>query len=92
MRWTSALAIYFLFWSLCLFFVLPIGMRTTHEAGGEPVTGQADSAPHRFDAKKVVLRTTLVATVLFLAFYLNYVYGWITPDAVDFFSPPNRLR
>lgn len=91
MRWTSALAIYFLIWSLSLFFVLPVGVRTTEEAGGERVKGQADSAPHRHDARKIVIRTTIVATVLFLAFYLNYIYGWITPDTVDFFSPPNRL-
>ncbi|MBU3078274.1 DUF1467 family protein [Sphingomonas quercus] len=91
MRWTSALAIYFLFWSLCVFFVLPMGVRTTDETGGDRIPGQADSAPHRYDAKKVVIRTTIVSTVMFFAFYLNYVYGWITPDMLDFFSPPNRL-
>lgn len=88
MRWTSALAIYFLFWSLSVFFVLPLGMRTTEEAGGERVPGQADSAPHRYDARKIVVRTTIVATILFALYYLNYVYGWIGTDAVDFFTPP----
>ena len=48
MRWTSALAIYILFWSFSVFLVLPFGVRTTHEAGGEYIPGQAESAPHEF--------------------------------------------
>ncbi len=87
MRWTSALAIYALFWSLCLFFVLPFGVRTTEEEGGEPVPGQAESAPHSYDSSKVALRTTIVSAALFVLYYLNYVNGWIGPEAVDFFTP-----
>ncbi len=37
MHWTSALAIYVLFWFLAVFLVLPFGVRTTHEAGGEHI-------------------------------------------------------
>ena len=87
MRWTSALAIYALFWSLCLFFVLPFGVRTTEEAGGEPIPGQAESAPHSYDSNKVALRTTIVSAALCVLYYLNYIYGWIGPEAVDFFTP-----
>jgi predicted secreted protein len=85
MRWTSALAIYVLFWSFSVFLVLPFGVRTTEEAGGERVPGQADSAPHDFQAGRVALRVTLVATIAFAAFYLNYVNGWITPESVNLF-------
>jgi len=46
MRWYSLLAIYFLFWAFSVFFVLPFGVKTTDEAGGERVPGQAESAPH----------------------------------------------
>lgn len=87
MKWTSALAIYALFWSLCLFFVLPFGVRTTEEAGGQRVPGQAESAPHRYDSSRVARRTTIVSAILFALYYLNYVYGWVGPETVDFFTP-----
>ena len=85
MKWTSALAIYVLFWSFSVFVVLPFGVRTTHEAGGEHVPGQADSAPHEFDLRRLLLRTTVVATVVFGLYYLNYVNGWVTPQLVNLF-------
>lgn len=83
MHWTSALAIYVLFWFLAVFLVLPFGVRTTHEAGGEHIPGTAESAPHVFLIRRFFLRTTIVATVMFVLFYLNYVYGWITADMLD---------
>lgn len=83
MRWQSALAIYFLFWSFSVFLVIPFGVRTHEEAGVERVPGQADSAPHEFRPGLIALRTTMVASVLFALFYLNYVYGWITTDMID---------
>lgn len=86
MRWTSALAIYALFWSLCLFVSLPFGVRTTDEAGGERVAGQADSAPHGYDWRGLLLRNTAISAVLFGLYYLNYVNRWITPDMVDLFT------
>jgi predicted secreted protein len=86
MRWQSALAIYLLFWVLSAFLVLPFGMRTAEEAGQPQVPGQAESAPAQFAAGKVALRTTVVSVVLFGAFYLNYLYGWLTPEKLDFFN------
>ncbi|PAX09327.1 DUF1467 family protein [Sphingomonas lenta] len=85
MRWTSALAIYILFWSFTVFVVLPFGVRTTDEAGGERVPGQADSAPHEFSLKKLVRRTTIVSAIAFALYYANYVNGWITPATVNAF-------
>ncbi len=86
MRWTSLLAIYFLFWALSAFFVLPFSERTTREAGGELVPGQAESAPHEFRGRRVVLRITAVATVLWGLFVLNYLFGWVTPKMLDFYN------
>lgn len=83
MKWTSILAIYVLFWSFSVFLVLPFGVRTTDEAGGERVPGQADSAPHVFSLQRIALRVTVVATLLFALFYLNYLYGWVTADMLD---------
>ncbi|CAN5519845.1 hypothetical protein BH09PSE4_BH09PSE4_10760 [soil metagenome] len=89
MKWTSALAIYILFWAFSVFLVLPWGVRTHEEAGVERVAGQADSAPHEFPAGKIALRVTAVATILFGLFYLNYVFGWIEPSMLDVFDPWN---
>ena len=83
MNWTSALAIYILFWAFSVFLVLPFGVRTSEEAGQDHVPGQAESAPHEFAAARTAIRVTVVATVLFLLFYANYLFGWITPDMVD---------
>ena len=33
-------------------------------------------------------RTTLVAAVLFVLFYINYEQGWITAEDIDFFPAP----
>ena len=84
MRWTSMLAIYILFWALSVFLVLPWGMRTTHEAGGDLIPGQAESAPHEFRLGRIAKRVTIVATSLFVLFLLNYHFGWIGPDMFDF--------
>ena len=86
MRWTSALAIYVLFWAFSVFFVLPFGVRTSDEAGVPRVPGQAESAPHTFAMGKLVFRVTIVATVAFALFYLNYVNGWVVAKDLDLFG------
>ena len=83
MRWQSALAIYILFWAFSVFLVLPFGVRTAEEAGAKLVPGQTESAPHGFSLKRTAIRTTIVATTLFALFMLNYVYGWVTADMLD---------
>lgn len=83
MNWKSAIAIYMLFWAFSVFFVLPFGVRTSQEAGVAMIPGQAESAPHGFSLKRTAIRTTIVATVLFSLFYLNYSFGWITADMLD---------
>ena len=90
MRWTSLLAIYFLCWAFSVFLVLPFGVRTTHEVGGDFIPGQAESAPHEFNIKRVAIRVTIVATIVWAAFVLNYIYGWVTPDMLDFVDASNK--
>jgi predicted secreted protein len=85
MRIESALAIFFLFWFLSLFFVLPFQARRGESAH---VAGQAESAPGEFRAAAVAGWTTLVAIVLFGLFYLNFVFGWITIDTLDWVNAP----
>lgn len=82
----SALAVYFLFLVGVAFLLLPFGVRTDEEVGAERVAGQADSAPHRFDLKRHLLRSALLSAVAFALFYANYVNGWITLDALDWYN------
>lgn len=91
MRWTSLLAIYILFWAFSVFLVLPFGVRTSAEVGAEHVPGTAESAPHSFSLKRVVVRTTLVATFLFVLFVANYEFGWVTAGMVDVVDPGNAV-
>ena len=83
MPWKSALAIYFLFWAFSVFLVLPFGVKTSEEAGADLVPGQAQSAPHEFSIGRVARRTTIVATILFGIFLLNYTFGWVTTGTLD---------
>jgi predicted secreted protein len=86
---SSIIAIYALFWSMSFFFVLPF--RPGAQAGmpAEQVPGQADSAPARFSFGRTCLWTTIVSAGLFALYYANYVHGWVMPEALDFFTPPN---
>ena len=85
MAFTSIVAIYFLFFAFAAFALLPFGVKTTEEAGGEKVPGQADSAPHEFSLKRHLLKAALVAVLLFAIYYLNWSFGWITTDDIDFY-------
>jgi len=86
MKWTSISAIYFLFFAASMFVLLPFGVRTDEEVGAEGVPGQAESAPHHFDLKRHLLRAALLAAILFALYYVNWTYGWITADDLDFYN------
>ena len=85
MALSSILAIYVLFFAFSAFLLLPFGVRTDEEAGTAKVAGQADSAPHRFDLKRHLLKPAALAALLFAIYYANWTYGWITPDDLDFY-------
>ncbi|MBA4008400.1 MAG: DUF1467 domain-containing protein [Erythrobacter sp.] len=88
MQITSILAIYFLFWVMSAFIILPFGVRTADEAGVEKVPGQADSAPVNFRPGRVALRASVIAAVLTALFIANFTYGWITVADIDFLPKP----
>ena len=85
MKIGSILAIYFLFFAAATFFLLPFGVRTSEEVGEAPIPGQADSAPHRFDLKRHLLKAALLAAILFALYYANWTFGWVTADDLDFY-------
>jgi predicted secreted protein len=82
---SSIIAIYFLFFSASAFLLLPFGVKTDEEVGAPKIPGQADSAPHRFDVKRHLLKAALLGLVLFAIYYANWTYGWVTPDDLDFY-------
>ena len=85
MKFTSIVAIYVLFFAASVFILLPFGVRTDEEVGAARVPGQADSAPHRFELKRHLLKAALLAAVLFAIYYANWTYGWVTPEDLDFY-------
>jgi predicted secreted protein len=85
MKLGSIVAIYFLFFCASAFVLLPFGVRTDDEVGAAKVPGQADSAPHRFDLKRHLLKSALLAAALFALYYVNWTFGWLTADDLDFY-------
>ena len=85
MLFTSIVAIYFLFFAFSAFVLLPFGIRTDEEAGTPKVAGQAESAPHRFDLKRHLVKAAVLGAVLFALYYANWTYGWIKPDDLDLY-------
>lgn len=89
MQWFSIVAIYGLFWVLSAFLVMPFGLRTPDEVDEHTIEeGHADSAPVNFRPGMIAWRATLLALVLFVAYYENYVHGWITLDNLNLFGKP----
>lgn len=85
MKLASISAIFFLFFAASMFVLLPFGVKTNEEVGLEHVPGQAESAPHAFNLKRHLLKSLLLAIVLFALYYANWSYGWITLDDLDFY-------
>jgi predicted secreted protein len=85
-RLTSIIAIYILFFAAASFVMLPFGVKTDEEAGTAKVPGQADSAPHQFNLKRHLLKGALFGGLLTALYVANYVYGWLTPEMLDFYS------
>jgi len=79
---TSAIAIYFVIWWTVLFAVLPWGIRTQAEAG-EVVPGSAPSAPARMRFLRIIIVNSIVAGVVFAAFFAIIRSG-VTLDDIPY--------
>jgi predicted secreted protein len=88
MAWTSILAIYFLFFVMSAFVMLPFGVRTADEVGAEKVPGQADSAPVNFQPGRLAARAAFLAALVTALFVANYQYGWVTVADIDILPKP----
>lgn len=85
MSLTSIIAIYALFFVASAFLLLPFGVRTDEEVGAARVPGQADSAPHRFDLPRHLLRAAGMGLILFAIYYANWQFGWVGIEDLDFY-------
>jgi predicted secreted protein len=81
-----AIAIYFVIWWLSLFVVLPFGVRTQAEAG-EQVPGTPASAPHRMPIARVLIATTVIASLVFGLFYWLRTSQVIRLDDIPILRP-----
>ena len=65
MSLATAIATYFITWWTVLFAVLPLGVRKLKDPG----KGQERGAPERPDLVRKAIITSIVAAVLWIAFY-----------------------
>ncbi len=89
MSWISIAAIYFIIWWLVLFTMLPFGLRTQDD-DGEVTLGTVSSAPRGPHMLRAAIRTTIVATIIFAAFYVATVHYGFTFDDIPRIGPSAR--
>jgi predicted secreted protein len=87
-----AIALYFIIWWIVLFAMLPIGVRTSEEAGEKTTPGHAESAPHLPNLLPKMVATTVIATVVFAGLYAVIVHHIITLDDIPFFPRYEPVR
>ena len=71
----SMMAIYWVIWWITLFAILPIGIRSAHEAGEKVGEGHDVGAPVSHGLVMKALINTVVATIVFVAVYFIYTRG-----------------
>ncbi len=80
MSWVSIAAIFFIIWWTVLFATLPFGLKTQDD-DGEVTLGTPSSAPRGPHILRAMLRTTVVALLIFAVFYLvTKVLGYSVDD------------
>lgn len=73
----TAVATYFIVWWVCLFCVLPFGVRSQTDDGHvEP--GTEPGAPPSFDFKRVAMITTLVSFAVWGVIFMGVSLHWVT--------------
>ena len=77
----TSLATFFLIWWVTLFAVLPWGVHSQHE-GGEMVPGTDPGAPMVAYLGRKLIWTTLVAGMIFAAFYFVMTEHLVSLDGL----------
>jgi predicted secreted protein len=81
---TSAIAVFFIIWWVCLFVVLPWGVRNSHDPGEAVAEGHEAGAPVRPMMWRKVAITTVLASAVFALVYGQMTYGWIGFEDIPF--------
>ncbi len=79
----TAIAIYFVIWWLCIFMVLPWGIKSQHEEDNV-VEGSEPGAPAKPMLKRKILQTTILAFIVWAAIFLLVKYKILTLDSFPF--------
>ena len=74
MGWATGIMVYLVIWWIALFMVLPLGVKRVENPG----RGQEVGAPERPELLRKAIITTIVAAVLWLAFYGFYQLDLLT--------------
>jgi predicted secreted protein len=82
--WYNNLVAFIMIYMVMLFCVLPIGVKTSQEAGEEMLPGQADSAPANPRLGFKFLLTFLISSVIFGIYYVIGYYDLL--DVTDLFG------
>lgn len=82
MKFGSAVAIYFIIWWVCLFMVLPWGVKNAHEAGETVEQGNEQGAPVKPMLWRKILATTILAAIIFAFVWGQVTYRWIGFDDI----------
>ena len=69
MHWIVLVGAFFIFWFLALQIVMPMGVKTPHEAGDSVVAGTDPGAPYKPNLGFMALIATGVAIVLWGILY-----------------------
>lgn len=88
MNYFSLFAIYFVVWWITLFACLPFGLKTQAEAN-DVVPGSVESAPHRFQARKVLSLTTVVSAIICGVWWIAVAKFGMTLDSLPVPMPNN---
>jgi predicted secreted protein len=67
-----SIAVFFVIWWLCLFVVLPFGVRSQHEMNEVVAPGTDAGAPHRPYLIRKALVTTILAAIIFAGVHVYF--------------------
>ncbi|HRO00362.1 DUF1467 family protein [Nitrobacter sp.] len=78
----SGLAVYFIFWWITLFLMLPLGVRSQHE-DGELIAGTDPGAPVKALMRRKVIWTTIVSAVIYGVAAVAYYSGLLNVERLS---------
>lgn len=86
MQLFTMFAVYFIFWWITLFAVLPFGLKTQQE-NNDVVLGTIESAPSNFRGLRLVIVTSVVAAIVYAIWYVVTVTFGLDFDSIPKFYP-----